>query len=398
MTLNPTSQIETIDGVERIDGKRICSRCIYDESVPSIRFDENGVCNYCHMVDKLVDEYKTGSVEGEAKFQEIVAAIKKAGIGKKYDCVVGVSGGTDSSYMLYWAKKNGLRPMAVHYDNTWNTAIATENIRKVLTKLDIDLYTHVTNNKEMDDIYRAFFLAGVPEIDAPTDLALAETLYRAANKYGVKYILEGHSFIAEGITPLGKNYFDGKYISAIHRKFGKMKMKTFPNMPFWTFMKWIALKRIKKVRPFWYIQYSKEDARTFLESEYGWQYYGGHHLENRMTAFNHSYYFPRKFHIDYRNNSLSASVRAGKMRREDALDEYYNHPPFLENELLDYFKKRLALTEAEFQHIMDQPPKYWTDFPTYKKRFEKLRPLFFTLMKADLVPRSFYMKYCFPIK
>lgn len=398
MTLNPTSQIETIDGVERIDGKRICSRCIYDESVPSIRFDENGVCNYCHMVDKLVDEYKTGSVEGEAKFQEIVAAIKKAGIGKKYDCVVGVSGGTDSSYMLYWAKKNGLRPMAVHYDNTWNTAIATENIRKVLTKLDIDLYTHVTNNKEMDDIYRAFFLAGVPEIDAPTDLALAETLYRAANKYGVKYILEGHSFIAEGITPLGKNYFDGKYISAIHRKFGKMKMKTFPNMPFWTFMKWIALKRIKKVRPFWYIQYSKEDARTFLETEYGWQYYGGHHLENRMTAFNHSYYFPRKFHIDYRNNSLSASVRAGKMRREDALDEYYNHPPFLENELLDYFKKRLALTEAEFQHIMDQPPKYWTDFPTYKKRFEKLRPLFFTLMKADLVPRSFYMKYCFPIK
>ncbi len=398
MTLNPTSHIETIDGVERIDGKRICSRCIYDESVPSIRFDEHGVCNYCHMIDKLVDEYKTGSAEGEAKFQEIVASIKKAGVGKKYDCVVGVSGGTDSSYMLYWAKKNGLRPLAVHYDNTWNTAIATENIRKVLTKLDIDLYTHVTNNKEMDDIYRAFFLAGVPEIDAPTDLALAETLYRAADKYGVKYILEGHSFVAEGITPLGKNYFDGKYISAIHRKFGKMKMKTFPNMPFWTFMKWIAFKRIKKVRPFWYIQYSKEDARTFLESEYGWQYYGGHHLENRMTAFNHSYYFPRKFHIDYRNNSLSASVRAGKMRREDALDEYYNHPPFLENELLDYFKKRLALTEAEFQHIMSQPPKYWTDFPTYKKRFEKLRPLFFTLMKADLVPRSFYMKYCFPIK
>ncbi len=378
--------------------KKICTRCIYDDSVPSISFDENGVCNYCHMIDKLVKEYQTGLPEGENKFLQIVEQIKKAGKGKKYDCVIGVSGGTDSSYMLYWAIEHGLRPLAVHYDNTWNTAIATENIRKVLSKLKIDLYTHVTNNKEMDDIYRSFFIAGVPEIDAPTDLALAEVLYRAADKYGLKYILEGHSFVAEGITPLGKNYFDGKYISGIHDRFGKIKMKTFPNMPFWTFMKWIAFKRIKKVRPFWYIKYSKEDARAFLEKEYGWQYYGGHHLENRMTAFNHSYYFPKKFSIDYRNNSLSASVRMGKMPREEALDEYYNKPPYLEPELLDYFKKRLGFSEEEFQKIMHQPPKYWTEFKTYKKRFEKLRPFFYVLMKSDLVPRSFYMKYCFPIK
>jgi N-acetyl sugar amidotransferase len=391
-------QPKTDISIKGISDKRICTRCIYDESVPSISFDEDGVCNYCKMVDMLVDEYQTGREKGEATFLKMVEEIKKAGLGKKYDCVIGVSGGTDSSFMVYWAVQHGLRPLAVHYDNTWNTAIATENIRKVLTKLNVDLYTHVTNNKEMDDIYRSFFLAGVPEIDAPTDLALAETLYRAADKFGVKYILEGHSFIAEGITPLGKNYFDGKYISAIHNKFGKMKMKTFPNMPFWTFIKWIALKRIKKIRPFWYIKYSKEDARSFLEKEYGWQYYGGHHLENRMTAFNHSYYFPKKFHIDYRNNSLSASVRAGKLSREAALDEYYNHPPYLEAELLEYFKKRLGFTETEFQNIMNQPPKYWTDYPTYKRRFEVLRPFFYVLMKAHLVPRSFYMKYCFPIK
>ncbi|HEY2720523.1 MAG TPA: N-acetyl sugar amidotransferase [Chitinophagaceae bacterium] len=384
--------------IEAMNGKQICSRCIYDESVPSIEFDAEGVCNYCRMVDKLKAEYKTGTEVGESDMQAIIEKIKKEGKDKKYDCVIGISGGTDSSYMVYWAIQNGLRPLAAHYDNTWNTAIATENIRKVLTKLNVDLFTHVVNNKEMDDIYRSFFLAGVPEIDAPTDLALAETLYRAANKYKIKYILEGHSFVAEGITPLGKNYFDGKYISSIHRKFGKMKMRTFPNMPFWTFIKWTAFKRIKKIRPFWYIKYSKEDAKSFLTKEFGWEYYGGHHLENRMTAFNHSYYFPKKFHIDYRNNALSASVRAGKMSREQAIGEYFNTPPYLEPELLEYFKKRLGFTEMEFQDIMNRPPKYWYEYPTYKRRFELLRPFFYLLMKSHLVPHSFYLKYCFPIK
>ena len=175
-------------------------------------------------------------------------------------------------------------------------------------------------------------------------------------------------------------------------------MKTFPNMPFWTFMKWIAFKRIKKIRPFWYIQYSKEDAKVFLENEYGWQYYGGHHLENRMTAFNHSYYFPKKFNIDYRNNTLSAAVRSGKMTREDAMKEYFEHAPFMEPELLEYFKKRIGLTNDEFERIMKLPPKYWTEYPTYKKRFEMLRPFFYMMYKAHLVPKSFYMKYCFPVK
>jgi len=387
-----------VTGSKFYNGKQICTRCIYDESIPSITFDEQGVCNYCHMIDDLVKEYETGKPGGQKKFEDIVAQIKKEGKWKQYDCVIGVSGGTDSSYMVYMALQMGLRPLAVHYDNTWNTAIATENIRKVLTKLNVDLFTHVVDNKEMDDIYRSFFLAGVPEIDAPTDLALTETLYRAASKYGVKYILEGHSFMAEGITPLGKNYFDGKYIASIHKQFGKVKMKTFPNMPFWTFMKWIALKRIKKIRPFWYIQYSKEDAKIFLEKEFGWQYYGGHHLENRMTAFNHSYYFPKKFNIDYRNNTLSAAVRSGKISREDAMKEYFEHPPYMEPELLEYFKKRIGLSNDEFERIMNLPPKYWTEFPTYKKRFELLRPFFYMMYKAHLVPKSFFMKYCFPVK
>ena len=375
---------------------KVCTKCIYDERVASIIFDENGVCNYCHQISELQQKYGTGEEKGEQKFVEIVEEIKKAGKNKKYDCIIGVSGGTDSSYMLYLTKKWGLRPLAVHYDNTWNSAIATENIRKVLTALDIDLYTHVTDNKEADDIFRSFFYADVSEIEASTDLALAEVMYRAAWKYKVKYVLEGHSFITEGITPVGRNYFDGKYIKSIHNKFGKLPMKTYPLMTFSRFLFWSMFARIQKIRPFWYIDYSKEDARAFLEKEYDWRYYGGHHLENRITAYFHSIYLPQKFNTDMRNNTLSALVRNGKMDRKEALTEY-RKPPLVEKDLVEYFKKRLDLSDEEYESIMKRKPKSWYEYPTYKKRFELLRPLFKVLAKANLVPMSFYLKYCFPM-
>lgn len=373
---------------------QICTRCIYDSTLPSIEFDEQGVCNYCKLIDQLKEEYKTGTPEGEKKLLAIFEEIKKEGKNKKYDCVVGVSGGTDSSYLVFLAVKYGLRPLAVHYDNTWNSAIATENIQKVLGKLNVDLYTHVVDNKESDDIFKSFFLASVPELDGPTDIALAEVLYRAAAENGVKYVLEGHSFMAEGVSPLSNAYVDGGYIESVHKKFGKLKMKTFPNMPFWKFLYWTIFLRIKKIRPYWYISYSKEEARIFLENELGWVYYGGHHLENRMTAFHHSYYTPSKFGIDQRNNSLSASVRSGKISREDALMTY-SEPPYIEPELLEYFKKRMNVTDEEFEQIMNRPKKSYKNYQTYKRRFELLRPLFYFMYKANLVPKSFYLKYCF---
>lgn len=379
------------------DSLQICTRCIYDSNVPNISFDAQGVCSYCAMMDTLQHEYKTGEQEGIDAFNKILADIKAAGKGKPYDCVVGVSGGTDSSYMLHMAVKEwGLRPLAVHYDNTWNTAIATENIRKVLGKLKVDLYTHVVDNKEADDIFRSFLKAGVPELDGPTDIALAETLYRACDKYGIKYQLEGHCYKAEGISPLGIMYIDGKYISTIHEQYGNVKMKTFPNMLLASFLKWTVLKRIKKIRPLWYLPYSKQMARELLEREYGWQYYGGHHLENRMSAFHHSIYHPQRFRIDQRNNSLSAAVRSGYMSRAEALEQYAQ-PPVIEPELLNYFKKRLQLSDEEYAALMQAPKKYFWDYKTYKKTFEKLRPLFYTLYKAHLVPKSFYLKYCFPL-
>lgn len=378
-------------------GVQICSRCIYDERVSAIEFDADGVCTYCRQTDILQAQYQTGTPAGEATLARIVDRIRADGRGKRYDCVIGVSGGTDSSYMVYLAKQWGLRPLAVHYDNTWNSAIATQNIQKVLAGLEVDLHTHVVDNKEADDIFLAFFRAGVAEIEAATDLALAETMYRAAWKHRVGFILEGHSFLTEGITPVGRNYFDGRYIQAIHARFGTRPMRTYPLMTFSRFLFWTTVARIRKIRPFWYVRYTKEEGRQFLEREFDWRYYGGHHLENRMTAFYHGIYLPRKFGADMRNNSLAARARMGTMSREDAWAEY-NAPRTIEDDLLEYFLKRLGLTEADYESVMHEPPRDWTEYPTYKRRFERLRPLFAVLARANLVPMSFYLKYCFPVR
>jgi N-acetyl sugar amidotransferase len=372
-----------------------CSRCIYDQSIPGIEFDNLGICTFCRLTEQLESDYQTATPQGEERLNALLQQVKKAGRGRKYDCIVGVSGGTDSSYLVAKAVELGLRPLAVHYDNTWNSSIATENIRKVLGKLKVDLWTYVVDNREMDDIFLSFLKASVPELDGATDIALAETLYRAAAKFGVNTILEGHSFRTEGVSPLGLCYVDGRYIASVHSRFGSLPMRTFPNMPLGRFLKWSLFHRIQRLRPFWYLDYTKEDARDYLSREFGWQYYGGHHLENRMTAFHHSYYLPNKFQVDQRNNSLSASVRSGRLPRSAALEEYAQ-PPHLEEDLLEYVLKRLNLSQAQFQAYLDQPPKSYRDYPTYKATFERLAPLFSWMVKKHLVPKSFYVKYCLP--
>jgi hypothetical protein len=209
--------------------------------------------------------------------------------------------------------------------------------------------------------------------------------------------LEGHSFVTEGITPIGRNYLDGKYIESIHRMYGSRPIKTYPLMTFSRFMWWSSVARIRKIRPFWYINYNKEEARAFLEKTFNWEYYGGHHLENRMTAFQHGIYLPQKYEMDCRNNTLSALAREGRMTRRDAWAEY-NTPPKVEEDLLTYFKKRIKVSDEEYLRIMNETPRFWYEFPTYKKRFERLRPVFKILAKANLVPMSFFLKYCFPAK
>jgi len=375
----------------------VCSRCIYDETLGDISFDEQGVCNYCHQVDAMATMYGTGSDKGTQELQRIIMDIKRDGERRKYDCIIGVSGGTDSSYLMLKAKDWGLRPLAVHYDNTWNNACATQNIHKVTKALEIDLFTYVVDNKEADDIFRATFFAGVPEWDASTDLAFVQVLRSTAAKFGIKYILEGHSFQAEGISPVRNNYFDGKYIAAIHRRFGNRPMRTFPNLTFFRFLKWAMIYRQQFIRPLWYVNYSKEVARDELQQRTGWEYYGGHHLENRIAVFGHTVYLPTKFHIDYRFLSLAARVRSGGLSREEAL-AIYRSPLKADPDIVEFIKKRLELSDEEYDRVMQEEPRSWRDYPTYKPRFERLRPLFYLLAKANLVPMSFYLKYCFPAK
>jgi N-acetyl sugar amidotransferase len=374
---------------------QVCTRCIYDAKVPSISFDDDGVCNYCKMHDDLDRRYPTGA-EGKKIVEGIAEEIKRAGKGKKYDCIVGVSGGCDSSYMLHMAIEMGLRPLAVHFDNTWNSAVATQNIYNVLDKLGVELFTLVVNNKEYDDIYRAFLTSGVQDADAPTDIALTTTLYMAAEKFGVQYILEGHSFRTEGISPLGWLYMDGKYIESVHRKYGRLPMKTYPNLTLSRFLKWTTLTNIKRIRPLWYLPYDKDAARKLLTERYGWVWYGGHHLENRFTAFYHAYLMPRRFGVDQRALGHAAMVRSGQLKRETALEQL-QQPPHCPDEIIEMVKKRLGFSEDEFQRVMMLPVASWRDFQTYKPVFERLRPFFWVLMKLNRVPESFYMKFCRPM-
>jgi N-acetyl sugar amidotransferase len=375
----------------------VCKRCIFDSSVPEITFDRDGVCSYCYQVDSLISQYKTGTPDGTREIERIVAEIKRNGRNKKYDCIVGVSGGVDSSYMLHWAVINGLRPLAVHYDNTWNSEIATMNIARVTKKLNVDLYTYVVNNREIDSIYRAFLAAGVPAIDVVTDLGFTEVLYRAAKTQGVRYVLEGHSFIEEGVSPVGYSYFDGKYIEDVCRKNGFCRFETYPLMRFSDFMKWTLIYRIKKIRPYWYINYSKKQAAELLGALYGWRSYGGHHLENRITAFSYSFHNPVKFGMDQRNNMLSALARNGALSHGEALDAYRKGPRY-DSELVEYVIKRLDYSVEGFREVMQSENKTWADFKSNKKLFERLRFLFYAMAKANLVPMSFYLKYCLPMK
>lgn len=373
----------------------ICTRCIFDTSVPNIEFDADGVCNYCLQIDELEKQFPNGE-EGRQRLSDLVAEMKAAGKGRKYDALIGVSGGCDSSYLMHvLAKEHGLRLLAVHFDNTWNSTIATENIHKMTRALGIDLHTHVVDAREFDDLHLAFMKSGVMDVETPTDIGLAATMGLAAEKFKIKYRIDGHSFRTEGSAPMGLIYMDARYVKDVHNHYGTMPIKTFPNLWLHRQLRWMLMRNIKTVRPLYFMDYDKEAAKKLLSELYDWTWYGGHHLENRTASFYHSYLLPKRWNVDMRIIGYSAQVRDGRMVRDEAL-ELMTHDPHLEDGLLAYYQKRLGLTDYDLQSLMTQPYRYYVDFKTYKKLFERMRPFFYLMAKTRRVPWSFYIKYTLP--
>ncbi len=370
--------------------KKRCTRCLYDKDTPKITFDSNGVCNYCHTHDQFDREYPIGA-EGKKKLHQMSDKIKKAGRGKKHNVIVGVSGGCDSSYLLYITKLMGLRPLAVYFDNNWNKPVATKNIRSMTKAFGVDLYSLGVDKGEYDDICRSFLKSGTSDIDIPNDIALTATLYKAAEDHDIKYIFIGHSFRTEGITPLGWTYMDGRYIKSVQKKYGTCKLETFPNLWLKDFFRWVAIKRIKRMRPLYYVDYIKEDVKKMLTKEFGWEWYGGHHMENYFTSF-HSYFWRKRYKIDMRLLGYSALVRSGQITRKQGL-ELISQPHRHDIEMIKAVRKRLGLTKKELKVVMKQPEKTYRSFKTYKKIFEHTRWFWWLMYKLNRVPKSFYIKY-----
>lgn len=355
---------------------QICTRCIMDSSIPGIRFDEKGICNFCKIHDDWEKQFPLNE-ETDKKLKELIERIKDDGKNKKYDCIVGVSGGIDSTYTLYLIKKFGLRPLAVHLDNGWNSELSVNNIKNALTKLNVDLVTHVLDWEEFKDLQISFLKASVSDVEIPTDLAIISVLYGTAFREGLHYIITGGSFRTEGKIPIAWTYLmDGKYIRSVQKIFGTKKLKTFPNFTISKRLFYNYIRKIKMIYLMNYMDYNREEAKRILEKELGWRPYQEKHYESIYTRFIQSYLLPKKFNIDKRIVHYSALMRSGQMKREEALKKIQNESPYPEEKIKEdksYVIKKLGLTEEEFDEIIARPPKLFLDYPTQYPLFKTLR-------------------------
>lgn len=371
---------------------RVCSRCIMDDTVKGITFDEQGVCTFCHIHDELEASFPLDS-ETPARLQKVIDQIKKEGKNKKYDCVLGVSGGRDSTYTLYSAVKLGLRPLAVHFDNGWNSELAEQNIKSACEVLNVDLHTHVADWEEYKDLQRAFLASSTPDSEVPTDWVIFSVLFREAARHGVKYIIHGHSFRTEGTTPLTWTYMDGRYVNYIHKKFGKLKIKSFPVMSMTDYLYYTFIRRIRQIRMLYYLPYNEEEILEKLTKEVGWQNYGGKHHESKYTGFFQSFILTRKFNIDKRKLHYSALLRNGQMTSEEALAKVQSDPYDGGMETLDYCLNKLGYSHEEFEAIMNEKPKLFLDYKSYYGLVRKLEKPIRWGTKAGIIPDTVYRKF-----
>jgi N-acetyl sugar amidotransferase len=365
---------------------RVCVRCVMDTSDPEITFDERGVCRHCRDYDRMVARRVPTGAEAKARLDDVVARIQRDGVGKDYDCIAGVSGGVDSTYVCWKAKQLGLRPLAVHLDNGWDSELAVANIQRTLEKLGIELYTHVIDWNEFRDLQLAFLRASTPDSEIPSDHAIFSLMGQTARQHGVRYVLTGMNHRTESHLPRAwsQGHMDWKYIRSVHRRFGKVPLTTFPYRTLWQLIRdrwsltWVNLLNLT--------EYSKTRAMAELERELGWEYYGGKHYESIYTRFYQGYLLPRKFGYDKRKTHLSSLICAGEMTRDDALAELQGppYPPDLQAQDREYVAKKLGLSDAEFEEILHAPPRRFEEFPSSTRGllFRTLRRIYHRFAKS----------------
>lgn len=345
-----------------------CTRCVMDTTDSKITFDENGVCDHCRNFDKNIAPYWKPQENRFDELEKLAEQIRKAGRNSEYDCILGLSGGADSSYLAYIAKEvMNLRPLALVVDTGWNLNVAVENIEKIVKGLDLDMYTEVINWKEMADLQLAFFKAGISSQDFPQDHAIFASLYNYAVKHNIKYVLTGSNSATEFIRPPVEWLYmnDLRMAKDIHKKFGQRKLKTFPMCGMLTYKVYYRyFKGMRRAYPLDYVVYNKAEAEDLLHDKYGWTKYENKHYENVFTRFFEGYYLPHKFGFDTRKNVLSNQILAGTMTREEALQilENPSYDPDLMIQDKEYVAKKLGITVQEFDKIIEGPNKTPADY------------------------------------
>lgn len=355
---------------------KICSNCVMDTSDSRIKFDPNGMCDHCNDFYTNVKPKWNIDEKSKADLKNIIDNIKKEGKGKEFDCILGLSGGVDSSYMLHVAVKEfGLRPLVFHVDGGWNSELAVHNIQMLVEKLGLDLYTEVINWEEMKDFQLAFFKSGVPHLDIPQDHAFVATLYNFAYKYDIKYILNGGNISTECVrNPMEFMYYgtDMLHIKDIIKQFGTIKMETYPFSSVLRhkfFLRYI--KGVQVIKSLNYMPYIKSDALVLLEKEYGWKPYPQKHFESRFTKFYESYWLPERFGFDTRRIQFSSLILTGQMKREDALEKLKKpafNPDTIDDEF-NFIANKLGIQPIELKAYFNMPKKFYWDYKNQEKLF-----------------------------
>jgi N-acetyl sugar amidotransferase len=348
----------------------ICAHCIMDTSDSNITFDARGWCDYCNnFYEQILPNWHPDDEIGRADLARQVEAIKRAGKGRDHDCLIGISGGVDSSYVTYLAKeKFGLRPLLYHVDAGWNSQQATNNVERLVDGLGLDLYTEVIDWEEMKDLQLAFFKAQVPHLDTPQDHAFFAGLYNFAAKNGFKYILTGANYSTECVRePLEWHYHasDLRQLEDIHRRFGTRPLKSFPRADIFTYKLYYRyMKGVHVVKPLNYVPFRKDSAMQELVDRFGWQRYAHKHYESRFTRFYEGYWLPTKFGYDKRRAHFSSLILTGQLSRDDALRKIavpaYDEATIAED--FEYVATKLDLTVGELREIMHGPNKTYRDY------------------------------------